>query len=215
MNQQHHLQQLSDIKQMMERSTRFLSLSGLSGIASGITGLIGAFIARSWMKSYYSDYDAVGRVDAAAFLELKVKLIVLAICTLVVAVGVGAIFTYRRPEVNKQTFFSPIFKKITINLMIPLVTGGIFIAALITHDRNFEVLVAPTCLVFYGLALLNISKYMVSDIKYLALVEILLGLLNMFFLRNGIYFWMIGFGFMHIIYGASMWWKYERKGSVN
>jgi len=36
-----HLDTLQDIRKMMQRSSRFISLSGLSGIAAGIWALIG------------------------------------------------------------------------------------------------------------------------------------------------------------------------------
>jgi hypothetical protein len=64
--------------------------------------------------------------------------------------------------------------------------------------------------VFYGLALVNASKYTLTDIRYLGITEIILGILNIFFLRRGLYFWALGFGVLHIIYGLVMWWKYER-----
>ena len=42
---QQSLQDLQHIKQMMERSSRFISLSGLSGIAAGVCALVGAWVA--------------------------------------------------------------------------------------------------------------------------------------------------------------------------
>ena len=72
-------------------------------------------------------------------------------------------------------------------------------------------MVAPACLIFYGLALVKASKYTLSDIRYLGIAEIILGILNVFYLRYGITFWALGFGVLHILYGAIMWWKYERR----
>ncbi len=40
-----HLQDLTEIRSMMERSSRFISLSGLSGISAGVFALIGAYLA--------------------------------------------------------------------------------------------------------------------------------------------------------------------------
>src|SRR5881398_1011059 len=42
-----HLDTLKDIKRMMERSSRFISLSGLSGIAAGVCALVGAWLANN------------------------------------------------------------------------------------------------------------------------------------------------------------------------
>ena len=99
-------------------------------------------------------------------------------------------------------------KRLTINLMIPLITGGLFILAMLQNDEWRYV--APACLVFYGLALVNASKYTLTDIRYLGYAEIVLGLINTQFIGYGLYFWAAGFGLLHIIYGFSMWWKYDR-----
>ena len=93
-------------------------------------------------------------------------------------------------------------------MLIPLITGGLFILAMLRYnDWRF---VAPSCLIFYGIALVNSSKYTVNDILYLGLSEIVLGLINTQFIGYGLYFWALGFGVLHIIYGFAMWWKHER-----
>jgi membrane protein implicated in regulation of membrane protease activity len=100
---------------------------------------------------------------------------------------------------------------VLINALIPMIAGGAFIAGLLYN--NLEAMVAPVCLIFYGLALVNASKYTLSDIRYLGIAEIILGILNVFYLRRGLYFWAVGFGVLHILYGAIMWWKYERQSA--
>jgi len=92
--------------------------------------------------------------------------------------------------------------------LIPLVAGGLFVGGLLYH--NEWRLVAPACLVFYGLALVNASKYTLTDIRYLGLLEIVLGLVNLYYADYGLYYWAIGFGLLHIIYGLIMWWKYDK-----
>ena len=96
-----------------------------------------------------------------------------------------------------------------INLAIPLATGGLFVAGLLYH--NAGKLVAPSCLIFYGLTLVNASKYTLTDIRYLGILEIVLGLVSMFYAEDGLYFWAAGFGLLHIIYGLIMWWKYDHE----
>ncbi|ASZ10029.1 hypothetical protein KTO58_25710 [Chitinophaga pendula] len=213
MDQREHLQTLSDIKKMMERSSRFISLSGLSGVSAGITAIIGAVIAYSWMHDYYAQWDANGAFSLQAFNSLRLRLISLAGIVLVIALAGGMYFTWRRARKNGLSIWDATARKVVVNMAIPLATGGAFIAALLYNDNHLEPLVAPTCLVFYGLALVNTSKYTLSDVKYLGIAEIILGLLNMFLLRKGIYFWTLGFGVLHILYGIIMWWKYERTGT--
>jgi hypothetical protein len=98
-------------------------------------------------------------------------------------------------------------------MAIPLVTGGLLILAILRYDEwRF---IAPLCLIFYGLALVNGSKYTLSEIRYLGICEILLGLINTQFVGYGLYFWAAGFGVLHIIYGFVMWWRYERSDAGN
>ncbi len=48
------LEALSDIRSMMEQSSRFISLSGLSGIFAGITALVGAGLAYLRINNLFS-----------------------------------------------------------------------------------------------------------------------------------------------------------------
>ncbi|CAL1521426.1 hypothetical protein [Chitinophaga sp. MM2321] len=209
---QQHLQTLSDIRKLMERSSRFISLSGLSGISAGISALIGAGLAHTWLVDYYHRWDASGVYNDADYASLKFRLVVLALCVLVAALCGGTFFTWRRARRNNLPIWDVTARKVLVNVAIPLAAGGAFIAGLLYN--HLESLVAPSCLVFYGLALINGSKYTLPDVRYLGILEALLGIVNLFFLRKGLYFWAVGFGLLHIIYGALMWWKYERKGGA-
>ncbi|KAA2244647.1 hypothetical protein F0L74_01340 [Chitinophaga agrisoli] len=208
MNEQQHLETLSDIKRIMERSSRFISLSGLSGVWAGLTGLAGAAVAFTQMSDYYIAWDTRGSYSDADYAALRYNLITLGAIVLAVAVAGGYYFTRRRARRNNVPIWDATSRKVLVNFGIPLVAGGCFILGLMFN--NFVTLIAPSCLVFYGLALVNASKYTLSDIRYLGLAEIALGILNIFFLRRGLYFWTLGFGVLHIVYGLVMWWKYER-----
>lgn len=212
MNDQQHLEAITDIKRMMERSSRFISLSGLSGISAGICGLAGAFIANQMFVSYYERWNFRNGYNDPDFRSLKLNLILLGLGVLIAALGSGAFFTLRRIKHMKVSLWDISARKLIINLLIPLGIGGVFIAGLMYN--HVDVIVAPTSLVFYGLALINASKYTVSDVRYLGICETIVGLVNLFFLRKGLYFWALGFGVLHIVYGILMWWKYERKLSL-
>jgi len=206
--QNQHLDALQDIRKMMQRSSRFISLSGLSGIAAGFWALVGVYFAYDWIHEYYSQYNDLGYTNLA-FHKLKLSLFMLAIVVLAVSLLSAFYFTWRRAGKNKTQLWNHTSKMLTINMMIPLVTGGIFILTMLQHNEwRF---IAPACLIFYGLALVNGSKYTLSEIRYLGLLEILLGLINTQFPGYGLYFWGIGFGLLHIIYGFAMWWKYEKQ----
>jgi hypothetical protein len=209
MTEQQHLEALSDIKRMMERSSRFLSLSGLSGVFAGVSALAGAGTALALFQAYYHRWEVRGHYDDADFSQLRLHLILLGFLVMFLAFAGGLYFTWRRAKRSNLPVYDATSRKVLFNGMIPMVAGGAFILGLFYN--GLDVLVAPSCLVFYGMAVLNASKYTISDTKYLGIAEIALGILNVFFLRRGLYFWAAGFGFMHIFYGIIMWWKYERR----
>ncbi len=206
-NKQEQLNALSDIRNMMDRSSRFISLSGLSGVFSGIIALIGAYFADKELKAYLTGHYGFG-IDAD--LNIEFKLLKLAMSVLIVALAGGLLFTYRQSVRKKIPLWDKTAKNLIINLAIPLVTGGIFIISLLFKHDSAIGLIAPSCLIFYGLALINASKYTYSDIRFLGLCEVILGLISMFYIGYGLYFWAIGFGVLHIIYGTIMYFKYER-----
>jgi hypothetical protein len=195
------LETLQDIKRMMERSSRFISLSGLSGVSAGVFAIIGAFIAHIWIRDYLADANGRGGT-------FETKMLGLAIAVLAAALLTSTWFTWRKARKSHLPIWDHASKKLAINMAIPLAAGGFFALGLLQHGGwNF---IAPACLVFYGLALVNASKYTLTDIRYLGILEIILGCINMYFPHEGLYFWTTGFGLLHIIYGLIMWWKYER-----
>ena len=208
--QNQHLDALKDIRKMMQRSSRFISLSGLSGIAAGFWALLGAYFAYDWIYEYYVRFEGDG-YEGRSFSDLKFNLFLLAGAVFVMALLSALFFTWRRAGKNKLPLWDHTSRQLIINTAIPIIAGGFFILGMLQYSEwRF---VAPASLVFYGLALVNGSKYTVSDIRYLGFMEIILGLVNMFYIGYGLYFWAIGFGLLHIIYGFVMWWKYERDPS--
>jgi hypothetical protein len=202
------LQEISDIKRIMERSSRFISLSGLSGIAAGLCALTGAYFANNIIADNYFDFNHGSGYSDSDFASLKIKLLILAAIVLTVALVLAFIFTWRRAKQNRLPVWDLTARKLMWNVLIPLMSGGLFILAMLQYSEwRF---VAPACLIFYGLALVNGSKYTLTDIRYLGYLEIILGLVNTQYTGYGLYFWAAGFGVLHIVYGVIMWWKYER-----
>lgn len=195
------LETLQDIRRMMERSSRFLSLSGLSGVSAGICALIGAWIAYGWILAYYNRPTE----EPHPLLE---RMVLLALGVLAAALATSTWFTWRKARRSQLPIWDHASKRLAVNMAIPLVAGGFFVLGLLDHSGWSYV--APACLVFYGLALVNASKYTLTDIRYLGLLEIALGCINMYYPHEGLYFWAAGFGVLHIVYGLIMWWKYER-----
>lgn len=202
------LEALQDIKRIMERSSRFISLSGLSGLSAGVCALVGAYLAQGWIGKYAIQNQAGEDIAGGEAQDLTWKLVTLASGVLVFALISSFYFTWRKARKNNLPVWDHSSKKLLVNLLIPLLTGGFFVLGLLYHGQwKF---VAPACLIFYGLALVNASKYTLSDVRVVGILEIVLGLANMYLTKYGLYFWAIGFGALHIIYGWIMWLKYER-----
>ena len=206
-NKNESLETLQDIKRIMERSSRFISLSGVSGIAAGVCALAGTWFAYDLIYEYYARFNEQG-YNGSEFSKLKLNLLLMAAGVLAAALISSLYFTSRRAKQNQQKLWDHTSKRLLFNLLVPLMAGGIFILAMLQQDEwRF---VAPACLIFYGLALVNASKYTLSEVRYLGFLEIILGLINTQYIGYGLYFWAAGFGLLHIVYGVGMWWKYER-----
>ena len=202
------LEEIKDIRRLMERSSRFISLSGLSGIAAGLSALAGAWFASGRIRAYYDVYNERGGYTNPEFHHLKLDLLLLSAAVLAVALVSAFYFTWRRARHHQVPVWNMSSRNLLWNMLVPLGSGGLFILAMLQYSEwSF---VAPASLIFYGLALVNGSKYTLSDIRYLGYCEIFLGLINTQFIGYGLYFWALGFGVLHILYGAIMWWKYER-----
>ncbi|MFY0601738.1 MAG: hypothetical protein JXR03_18840 [Cyclobacteriaceae bacterium] len=203
MEKQKYLEDLQDIKSIMDRSSRFISLSGMSGIIAGTLALLGAYLA---YQTVYIDQNYLSYRKAILSNENVLTLLGIAATLLVLAFGAGVIFTYRKAKKNNQKLWDSQARRLVINLMIPLVAGGIL--CLILLLKGFIGLIAPLTLLFYGLALVNASKYTLSEIRGLGILEIILGLVGCQLIGYGLIFWAIGFGVLHIIYGVLMHVKY-------
>jgi general stress protein CsbA len=206
-----YLEDITEIKSMMERSSRFISLSGLSGIFAGIYALIGAVLV--YNRMYTSEGSLYQRVYTNPVGEDISFMIIVAVSVLLLALITGIIFTTRKARQQKLNTWDGTTKRLLINLMIPLAAGGIICIMLL--KAQYYTLVAPATLIFYGLALVNASHHTYRDIRYLGLTELVIGLIACIYIGYGLLFWAIGFGVLHIIYGTVMYMRYERTNADN
>ena len=213
MDSQHQpLETLKDIRRMMERSSRFISLSGWSGISAGICALAGAWAAGDRIRSYHVTPGEVqsrsSRPIGGADFSLMTDLVWISIITFLAALVSAFIFTWLRSRRHGIPLWDRTVQRLTWNTLLPMAVGGLVILRSIQLD-HYE-LVVPGCLIFYGLALVNASKYTLGEVRWLGYGQLLLGMISLWVSGQGLYFWAAGFGILHIIYGALMWWKYER-----
>ena len=198
MESKNYLEDLSEIKDMMSRSSRFLSLSGLSGILAGVYALVGAALAHIYLLPKRGE---LLNMDSTEFRLLVGLLLGIALLSLVTAIGLS----YRRAQKMGENIWDATTARLLINFAVPMVTGGIYI--LIKIQSEHYGLTGALMLIFYGLSLVNASKYTLGQVRYLGYIEIALGLLCAALPGYGFWFWTIGFGGMHILYGGLMYIK--------
>jgi len=189
------------IREIMERSSKFLSLSGLSGVFAGLCALIGAAFA--WVvvlgsgSVHYDEY--LCSVGASPFNQVSINLGIDAIIVLVAAFLGAYYFSYRKAQKIGQKLWSNSTRRLLGHLLIPLVSGGIFVLILVFRN-SIDLVVS----------LVNAGKFTLGEIHYLGLTEISLGILAGIFVQYGLLFWIIGFGVVHIVYGTVMYYRHER-----
>ncbi|HTD42258.1 MAG TPA: hypothetical protein VK671_16625 [Mucilaginibacter sp.] len=210
--------ELASIRSIMERSSKFISLSGLSGILAGIYALIGAFLAYklvySGLPSPYNPYVQASSSDNTAGVSygyvsnFPLEIVFIGILVLVASIVTAVILSKRQAKRKGQPFWGKTSQALFFHMATPLITGGILVTMLLYQDT--VAYVVPTMLIFYGLSLVSASNFTFSDVKYLGLLEIILGLIAACLPGYGLLFWAIGFGVLHIIYGGMMYLKYDK-----
>jgi flagellar basal body-associated protein FliL len=205
MENKNYQEDLQHIRKMMEKSSRFISLSGISGVFAGLFALAGAIYVYFFFKKNGVDYfEGTVKYYEKDFI---VHLVIVAMFIMVLAISSGAYFTIKKSKAHHLQIWDANTKKLLYNFAIPLGIGGLFCVGLLYHGLHG--LLSPATLIFYGLALFNAGNYTFSDIKYLGLCEMALGIVSLFFLGYGLFFWAVGFGVLHIVYGLIMHKKYN------
>lgn len=204
-NNQDYIRDIAEIRSMMERSSKFMSLSGWAGILAGIYALAGAFIAYKVFD--FNPVEIEASIPNSGTSNL-VPLIVLAFIVLILASATAIFFSYKRAHQRGEKPWNITAKRLLTNMAVPLFSGGLLILILIS--KGLIGLLAPFTLIFYGLALYNAGTFTYKEVKILGLVQLGLGLISAYFISFGLLLWAVGFGLVHIIYGVYMHYRYER-----
>lgn len=201
MNKEHnYIQDIAEIRSMMERSSKFLSLSGWAGILAGLYALAGAFTV----------YKAFGfNPDTITYISSDLQMVILsASIVLVLAIGTAVIFSQRKASQSGEKVWNAVSKQLISHVAVPLIAGGAL--TLVLLSKGLVGLLAPLTLIFYGLALYNAGKFTFDAVKFFGLIQVGLGLIGCYFVEYGLILWAFGFGVLHIVYGAYIHFRYER-----
>ena len=203
---QDYAQDIAEIRSMMERSSKFLSLSGWAGVMAGLYALIGAYI--SYAVFDFNPNQVIYSRNEEAFPIMLWEVMITGITILILAVGTAVLLSYRKARLRKEKVWNNISRRLVNSMAVPLVAGGLLILALIF--KGLLGLIAPVSLIFYGIALFNAGKFTYKEVRFLGLIQVALGLFGSYFIEFNLLFWALGFGIMHIIYGIFIQSKYEQ-----
>lgn len=205
--EQDYIRDITEMRSMMERSSRYLSLSGLGALLSGIYALVACFVAYRVFgidpATLTGSYSSEGSFEPGL-----VKILLLAVVVLIVSLATIFYLSYKKAGKNHEKFWNPTAKRVLLNMALPLAAGGILI--LILAAKGLPQYMAPLSLLFYGLAFFNASKFTLDEVRSMAIIEIVLGLLSAWFVEYSLWFWALGFGIVHIVYGIFIYYRYER-----
>jgi hypothetical protein len=197
--------ELASIRTLMERSSKFISLSGLSGILAGVYALAGARMAIRIITNHFEIGSPPENVQVIIW-----PLILIALLVVVLSAVTSYWLTARKARRRNENVWNPVSRRLLVASGIPFITGGLFISGLLVREEYS--LIPAACLIFYGLALIAASEYTFTEVKWLGICQILLGLVATVLPGpiDGLIAWTVGFGLLHILYGFIMHFKYER-----
>ena len=200
---------IKTIKKIMEESSRFLSLSGLSGLFAGLAAIAGGCVAHYGIlksRTFFIN-DMLTNLSDKEISPMKIQLIADALIVLSIALAGSFYFSFRKARDKGQKIWTPVSRRLLISLLLPLIAGAFFILVLLF--QNQWQLIVPATLIFYGLALISAGKFTYSEVFYLGLAELITGFASAFFPMLALLFWVLGFGVLHIGYGLIMYRKYK------
>lgn len=200
--------EISHIKALMDRSTKFIPLSGLSGIMAGIYACIGSVWAGILLRQNDISITAFGKGNTQVSDTLIMQIYFIGLGVLFLSVSTAIWLTIRKLSRRGENFTNSGRKELIERMAVPLFTGGLLLNIFLLQGEFYYL--ASTSLVFYGLALVAGSYYIISLVKYLGISEIILGLVAALFPAYGLVCWIAGFGLLHILYGSILYYKYER-----
>ncbi len=202
-----YLKDLAEIRSMMERSSKFMSLSGWAGTIAGFYALLAAAATYFYfdvnptkmMYTVETDPEFMAVIPNVAYAGLT---------AMVFAIGNAIALSSKNAGKKGESVWNAASKQLVANMAVPLSSGAVLI--LILMNYGLYGLVAPLTLIFYGLALFHAGKFTFDDVKILGLIQVILGLAASFLLDYSLMIWAFGFGVVHIVYGTYMYYRYER-----
>jgi len=186
------------------RSTHFFSLRGFPGILVGIYALLGAITFRQLLNNHQNLNSAVSFLPISYLEYLLTSIVFLVLVISIISVYISA---FRKAKRSHKKLWGPVSRRFLIHVSLPLLAGGVI--CILLYEYGLIRYISSAMLIFYGLTFFSARKYISNTTRNAGIVILLIGLVSTQFIDYGLYFWVIGFGFIHVIYGIVTYRKHD------
>lgn len=200
MNQQKAAQKtLEEIKEMMSQSSKFISLSGLSGIVIGLLTILSVYIfsTQYQINPLDGEAQALSSLTENELLRLYNASVVLLIFSLIITF----LMSKHKAKKEGKDIWGPASRQLISSMALPFSFGFLFCSILFFKAPD---MVLPLSLLVYGFSLFSGSRNTLNSIKTFGIIQMSLSVICLLFSGYSILIWTLGFGLSHAIYGAFM-----------
>ncbi len=122
---QKHLQELAEIRSLMDKSSRFLSLSGLSGIFAGTFAIVGALNVWLYTRIGLVRYDEYFSGSGTSVdMPLLRFMVINAVIVLILALLSGWYFSKRKADRMNIPLWNSASRRMLVNFLFLLQPGA-------------------------------------------------------------------------------------------
>ncbi len=177
------------IRQLMERSTKYSTFSGFSGILAGAASITGCLVTRS-----------LSQTDPAAF---RVAFLVTWSLVILFAIGADYLLTKRRAARVGKRVLSRLGKQMFLASAPGLGTGALLTLYFLRHNLLGDIY--PVWMLCYGIAVCAVGLFSQREVSYLGAAFLLAGAATLLFCPTfGLPMMAVTFGAFHILYGIAV-----------
>jgi hypothetical protein len=179
------------IRELMERSTKYSTFSGLSGVLAGAASIVGCLVTRTLGQQ---------PLDPTAF---RVSFLTTWAVVILFAIGADYLLTKRRAARVGKHILSRLGKQMFLGSTPGLGTGALLTLYFMSHNLLSDIY--PVWMLCYGIAVCAVGLFSQKEVSYLGAAFLVAGAMTLLLLPTwGLPMMAVTFGGFHIAYGIAM-----------
>lgn len=175
------------IRALMERSTKYSTFSGVSGVVAGLASIVGCIVTRSLGP------------DPARF---PAAFLVIWTAVIIVAVGADFVLMKRRAARVGKHVISRLGKQMVMASAPGLGAGAVLTLYMLQHNMLGDIY--PFWMLAYGIAVAATGLFSQREVSILGAAFLITGAATLFAPGIGLEMMAATFGGFHIVYGLAM-----------